>query len=620
MLHAEKKILLMTEVNRAAPVAETDVGIDLYVTAGEGFTGAVKQRYTDFLVNEIDPRGAVVRLVDLGPLPEAAAEEQEPEPEKEEAVDTALTEEGRASLLALFTAEEVVQMEAVLTTQQPFTSTTTFDDKARRTAVHNAIRTAFHGKLDSLTTPAQQIGVAVSTGRRLKRRKRMPGGPTNYGLGAAKEFLHFTVYKENKDTMQVALMLTRFLGVQLLQVRYAGTKDRRGVTVQRMCVRRVRAERVVGLNKALKGIRLGGMHFEDTGLLLGDLKGNQFVVTLKEVKGAERVAERLAALEKHGFINYFGMQRFGTFSVLTHEVGVPLLKGEWGAAVALVLSQQQHVTPDLVEARKIWAETGDAAAALEKMPRHCTAELALLRALSHKPHGPQSEGTYFDALMQVPRNLRVMYGHAYQSYVWNRVASARMRLHGAAVVAGDLVVDTAAGEAIVPTEGEDVAVEAYTRARAVTPAEVAEGKFSIFDVVLPTPGFDIVYPLCPGVEEVYVEVMGADGLDPHSMARRVREFLLAGLYRHLLGRPTDVLCVTRPYQEETDQLVHTDLEILEAAKRGEVLPVVPSANPDGTPFVGDKTAAIVTLLLGVSAYATVALRELMGAPSGSDHK
>ena len=44
---------------------------------------------------------------------------------------------------------------------------------------------------------------------------------------------------------------------------------------------------------------------------------------------------------------------------------------------------------------------------------------------------------------------------------------------------------------------------------------------TIFDVVMPLPGFDIDYP-GGRIGELYLEIMRADGLDPHRMRREQR--------------------------------------------------------------------------------------------------
>ena len=41
---------------------------------------------------------------------------------------------------------------------------------------------------------------------------------------------------------------------------------------------------------------------------------------------------------------------------------------------------------------------------------------------------------------QIPKNTRLMYVHSYQSYLWNRVVSRRIREYGLQLVAGDLVL------------------------------------------------------------------------------------------------------------------------------------------------------------------------------------
>ena len=53
-------------------------------------------------------------------------------------------------------------------------------------------------------------------------------------------------------------------------------------------------------------------------------------------------------LKKNGFINYFGMQRFGTYNVRTHQIGIENLHQNWIKVAHLILSQ--HPDGDIDQA------------------------------------------------------------------------------------------------------------------------------------------------------------------------------------------------------------------------------------------------------------------------------
>lgn len=67
-------------------------------------------------------------------------------------------------------------------------------------------------------------------------------------------------------------------------------------------------------------------------------QGNRFTIVLREVTGSdEAIAKAMAHLRDVGYVNYFGLQRFGTGSVGTHLVGVELVKGNWEVTVLSLL-------------------------------------------------------------------------------------------------------------------------------------------------------------------------------------------------------------------------------------------------------------------------------------------
>lgn len=652
-----KKTKYTNEERASKIVQEHEVGITQYINNKEytGFSGLLKQFYTDFLVNEIDINGKVVRLtdegIDLGKTKkerklekrqEERADLQDKTPEevaaiKEEKLQQEenkpkyeLSEENRIKLLELITEEELAGIEKLFSSIGHTETKTQFNDKKVRGQLHQLLRESFQGKLETVTSPENTFRIALAKNSNNPRRRNPQesinhvdeNGVMNYGLGPYKNYLHFTVFKENRETMEVASTISKFLRVPSKSIRFAGTKDRRGVTCQRFAIHKGKVARVSQISKGLKNVALGGFAYEDYNLDLGDLQGNEFLIAIRDVKSMNPdqdvkpiIDEGFNSLQNKGFINYYGMQRFGTFSISTHTLGIKLLNEDWKGAVDLILSEQDIVAPDSQEARSIWAQTANASMALKKMPHRCTAEYCVLQALTKEQlteDEDYSSQSCLKSIMSIPRNLRVMYGHAYQSYIWNLVTSKRIEMFGLNVTEGDLVLITeeekqASKDAENLEFEEDVVKDKFARARPLTKEDIDSGKYTIYDVVLPLPGFDVVYPENEALKQIYIDEMGKDGLDPFKMARRIREFSLAGSYRNIMSKPKDLLYDIIKYNDDSQPLMRTDLDILHLENKETTSRII---TPDSE---GDKTAVILKLQLGVSSYATMALREFMKA-------
>jgi tRNA pseudouridine13 synthase len=261
--------------------------------------------------------------------------------------------------------------------------------------------------------------------------------------------------------------------------------------------------------------------------------------------------------------------------------------------------------------------------ALDKLPRKFSAESNIIRHLG------RDRRDYFGAIQMIQRNLRLMYVHAYQSLVWNFAVGQRWRLFGDRVVEGDLVLVNehkgkepavvfnpeevdADGEIVIQPADEDRAQavdDVFERARALTAEEAASGQYSIFDVVLPLPGYDILYP-ANATTDFYKTFMSSErggGLDPLNMRRKQKDFSLSGSYRKVFARIESGYDVqVRAYKDDNEQFVDTDMDIIKKQPAEKQSP--PAARPD--PEEGDKLTVILKMQLGSSQYATMALREL----------
>ena len=139
---------------------------------------------------------------------------------------------------------------------------------------------------------------------------------------------HLYLWIEKRDIPHDLLLrrLSKILEVRPDDIGTAGIKDRRAVTRQYVSVPNKSAERVEQLNsddlQVIRAIPHGNK------LRTGHLRGNRFSLVVRDVTSdAETRAEAItAALNKFGFPNYYGEQRFGNEGQ-TLTLGLDLLAG-----------------------------------------------------------------------------------------------------------------------------------------------------------------------------------------------------------------------------------------------------------------------------------------------------
>lgn len=548
--------------------SEATVGITEYIGRHKGFSGYLKQRYSDFLVNEIMPSGNVVRLTSLEGPPDDDAE-SDPDLGKGDVVSKDTLDQ----LSALVSGERSGQVVIDVTDLS----------KDERRQVHTLVRRQFP-ELESQTR-GQDAKKTINV-----EKKGNQQGPKRQRFWPPKRGNHtvFTLYKENADTMEAINMIANVLRYKPSRFTYAGTKDKRAKTCQLVSIYRVPAGHLLGLNKRRWNIAIGNVHYQQKEVKLGDLAGNRFTIVLRNVNGCkEDIEEAMTSLSERGFVNYFGRQRFGTTSVNTHEIGRVLLKEQYEEAVNLILKPREGGSggPELSACRKEWEHSRDPRKALAHLKRKGILEGLLLQGLI-------SSGTkaWTTALYSVPRNTRLMYVHSYQSFVWNRVVSRRLQKYGLAILEGDLVLPRT-----------DWVSEESTNKKKIPALVTDTSSTSIQDVVLPLPGYNVNFPKNE-ITEWYKEILAEDGLTIESLKTKNKSYSLSGCYRHIVVVPHDLTWSEVHYTSLEEPVVLSDYDIL----IGKTLPEKNEDDDAETKMRGLK----LEFSLPSCCYATMAVREL----------
>lgn len=572
-------------------LSENETGITEYISSVPGFSGIIKARFSDFHVNEINNDGEIAKLTDTSPLENIFTDDNKDEDlSKPEIIPDDKWEKLNEMMNNNNSSNEPITVEIDVTNMS----------KEDRTKIHKGVKRVFGEKIVASTKNVDGTKV-------IEFKKYLKGDARDKRLKWPKdkgEYVYFLVYKESIDTMEATFKIGHCLGTKASIYTYAGVKDKRAKTTQWFCVKKMDPNKLIKKTRYLYNIHIGNITFKNEPLKLGQLSGNRFRIALRNVTADDKVVnEAMESLKNNGFINYYGLQRFGNDKVVpTFEIGIKLLQGKWKEACDLILKPRPSEDPssDVAQAKQVYKDTSNAELASKAFSRSynkCVESKLLIGFV--KNHN----NDYINALENVPRNMRLLYIHSFQSLVWNNIVSRRIKEFGLKPIVGDIVLLKGTEGAVEDIQDvndceEDEELPNRISQEIKILSEEDLNNYTIYDIVLPLPGYDVQYPENE-VKDWYKEILEKHDLTIEMPKQKVKTYTLSGAYRKILGQVKTLSWKTMKYNHPNDTLIRSDYEELKGDPE-------PQENPDG-----QYKALIIDFCLDSSSYATMVLREIL---------
>ncbi|WP_414469867.1 tRNA pseudouridine(13) synthase TruD [Methanobacterium sp. ACI-7] len=260
------------------------------------------------------------------------------------------------------------------------------------------------------------------------------------------------IEKLGRETLDVVLDIARELHIDRKRMGFAGMKDKRAVTRQWICVVNGNPEEIKALEEKLYNVEILKIMQNEKKLRIGQLIGNKFRLLIRDTKNPEKdvkiAREVLAELESSGVPNYFGWQRFGSKRANTHVVGKMMLENDLKKVIDAYIGNPYPEEPEHIKEVRQMYDDGKLHEAFESMPRGMRYEKMMLKALLKEMKKKEVDNisdlddkSYKRAIESLPKPLKRMFVHAYQSYLFNKAVSERAKLGIDQYVEGDIIID-----------------------------------------------------------------------------------------------------------------------------------------------------------------------------------
>lgn len=201
------------------------------------------------------------------------------------------------------------------------------------------------------------------------------------------QYAYYILKKTNYTTIDALQILANKFKIPLKNFGFAGNKDKNAVTEQKISIFRG--------SKNFENIRLNNIELEYLGngkepISLGDLEGNEFIITIRNLDNNELKKIQSLKNKKLTIPNLYGPQRF---SKNNHLVGKAIIKRDFKKAVELIL-ENNGVIEDKI-----------------------------------KDFLDKNKNNYIEAVRLIPLKTRRLFVHSYQSFLFNKIANECLKIN-----------------------------------------------------------------------------------------------------------------------------------------------------------------------------------------------
>jgi len=240
-------------------------------------------------------------------------------------------------------------------------------------------------------------------------------------------YLVCVLVKRNWDTLLAVKTIAQLMGISQERIQIAGIKDAKALTAQHISIGRATPDLISKIK--IKDMQVRPVRFSNEKMHSALLYGNQFHIRMRNIVHSRttilrRIQDSKDSIKSLGGIpNFFGHQRFGTTRPITHIVGKHIVQSQWEkAAFAFLAESSEYEHPESRQARQQLWKTRDFTKANEHFPFQLKYERIMLNHLTRHPKD------FVGAFRRLPIKLCKLFVQAYQSYLFNRFLSQRIKM------------------------------------------------------------------------------------------------------------------------------------------------------------------------------------------------